>query len=81
MNECIYHEGYDEDDCPLCQMELNVEMDQFESDDVMKWASFVGFILEMKERGEHHFKVNITKGNRDILTIECGEDSLEIEIS
>lgn len=80
-NECIFHEGYDEDDCPLCNMEIEDGIREIENQDFMKWSSLVGFILEMKDKGNYHFKGNISHGNKDILTLECGDDYIEIDIS
>lgn len=80
INECIFHEGYDEDDCPLCNKDIENGIHEIDNQDFMKWATLVGFILDMKEQGHHNFKASISHGNKDIITFECGEEYIEIDI-
>lgn len=79
-NECLFHPGEVEGDCPLCN-ELTSTLNNFDDSDAMKWASLIGFILDHKDKGKNHFKMHVSQGSKDIITIENGDESIEIEIS
>lgn len=78
--DCIIHPGELEGLCPFCDPDLIDESYYRELDlaDTEKWATLLGFFMDMKEKGVNHFKVNVSNYS---LIIEHGEDSIEIEIN